>query len=516
MRGPERFVCAGKSNSRSNNSNSKSAALTLIVAALCGGWAPEDPYAVEADWSLERVIAFEHGQAAHFNPVDGMIYVARRGGSMPDGADGVYRVLADDSVEKVADGDRPAALAVDPRDGDVFFTEDFGGAVYRVPMGESTAELWVSGLHAGDDDPVGLCFPPVGYTGGVIGEGEVLLVDRGFNGLDELWVFSASAMEGESPLHADMGTLEDAVDVTIGESGVFVADRAGGPAGEGRMFRVDEDGSLTEVVAGEPVNPTGVATDPQSGWLAVLDAEGDRVVWMHPETGAVEPFLEGFSFTLAESDTPWAGVDFSPEGSRIVVTDRGAQALYVFAYFADADEDGVEDAEDNCPEHANPGQEDFDGDGAGDACDDDDDNDGLSDADEEALGSDPLNPDTDGDGLPDGEDPDPLTPGDPAEELADELRDLARHIRRLELDLFDAPGRAARAHRMILANRAGRAARWLDHGKPRLAAAAVRRILARVDGERQPEVWMKRSVERDELAAWCAELLASMEGPPRS
>ena len=37
---------------------------------------------------------------------------------------------------------------------------------------------------------------------------------------------------------------------------------------------------------------------------------------------------------------------------------------------ADSDNDGVGNSEDNCPDVFNPGQEDFDGDGAGDACDD--------------------------------------------------------------------------------------------------------------------------------------------------
>lgn len=76
----------------------------------------------------------------------------------------------------------------------------------------------------------------------------------------------------------------------------------------------------------------------------------------------------------------------------------------------DTDNDGILDNIDNCLSVSNASQLNTDFDLLGNSCDSDDDNDGLSDAAEAILGTNPLLVDTDGDGLSDSTDPNPLTP----------------------------------------------------------------------------------------------------------
>jgi uncharacterized protein len=85
----------------------------------------------------------------------------------------------------------------------------------------------------------------------------------------------------------------------------------------------------------------------------------------------------------------------------------------VIGLILDADNDGVPDATDNCPNVANPNQENNDGDSLGDACDPDDDNDGDLDANDNCpftANSDQAN--NDGDSLGDACDPDDDNDGD--------------------------------------------------------------------------------------------------------
>ncbi|MCH9680936.1 MAG: thrombospondin type 3 repeat-containing protein [Deltaproteobacteria bacterium] len=85
----------------------------------------------------------------------------------------------------------------------------------------------------------------------------------------------------------------------------------------------------------------------------------------------------------------WSGIIGWCDITNFIVDDEGGDericgntaTFSPFAIFAmpDADQDGVLDGGDNCPQDANPDQGDNDGDGDGDACDADDDNDGIDD-----------------------------------------------------------------------------------------------------------------------------------------
>ena len=276
------------------------------------------------NWNLSRTIPFNSPQAAHYNPVNGLIYVGRRGTS----SDGLYRIDADNSATQVASGTDVAAVAVDPESGHIFFSEDGPGIIYRVGITDTTRTKWVSGFHGNDDDPVGMAFASANYSGSAISAGDGLVVDRGYNGPVEVWRFSPDVAEGETAVHSDDGTLVDSVDIAIGLNDIYLVDDK--DAGDGVIYRLNAGGALTVITttASLPA-PEGITIDPLTGNLLVMDVVNAKVYDINPVSGVAVDMLPGFVFDFPGGSS-WAGIDISPDGQQLIITDKGANVIYLF------------------------------------------------------------------------------------------------------------------------------------------------------------------------------------------
>ena len=115
-------------------------------------------------------------------------------------------------------------------------------------------------------------------------------------------------------------------------------------------------------------NWTPAGAPASSDDLYILDqGTGGRVLRVDPATGNVSEVFTGFG------GPTWAGVDTSPDGRQVIVTDSGSDAIYVFARcLGDLDRDNDVDLADLAQLLANYGTttgatyEDGDLDGDGD------------------------------------------------------------------------------------------------------------------------------------------------------
>ncbi len=317
------------------------------------------PCIVEAGWVLTRTISFADPIGAHYNPLDGKLYVGRRGA----GTQGLYRIESDGSAVALWTGDDIASVLVDPADGDVFASDDVSGEIFRTAFGGTGRGVWVAGFHSGDDDPVGMAIVPQFHFGSFV-PGEGLVVDRGTSGTDEVWSWSPAAPGGETQLFPDDGTLVDAVDVAVDDVAGWLVDTREGDTGA--IYPME---TLTPLATSEPIQePSGITIDPRGGDLLVLDAGSNggshRAVRVDWTTGQVTPMITQLDLSSAEE---WAGLDVTPGGSALFVTDRAADRIYVFE--RDRDGDGTGDGADFCVGDVDPTQLDADADGFGDACD---------------------------------------------------------------------------------------------------------------------------------------------------
>ena len=294
---------------------------TPIIAAavlLAGTPAHAAPTIVESGWTKIREIPFTSAQSARLNPKDGAIYVGTRVSS-----GGLYRVDAFGLETKLASANYVAGLAVAPN-GDVFWSEDYDGYIYRIAYKTTTKQTWVNGFHTGDDDPTGMAIAPPGHTSALLKPGEAMVVDRGNSGLDEVWRWTPATAQGEVLVHSDKGTLVDAVDMAIDKVAIYVADQAG--SSTGAIYTVGTGGALTKLTLGTAIaDPSGIDVEAATGDLLVTDRTKGTLLRVNPKSGKVSTVISGFTFHGAA----WAGVQITSNDKQLVITAQ--DKIYVFA-----------------------------------------------------------------------------------------------------------------------------------------------------------------------------------------
>ena len=125
--------------------------------------------------------------------------------------------------------------------------------------------------------------------------------------------------------------------------------------------------------------PEYIGTD----FTVTHDRDGDTVPDAAPQT------CDNYAYYDVNSGNAHGGVAPATDDDGDTVVNAADPNCAAIA--GDADQDGVLDGSDNCPNVANPTQLDTDSDGDGDACDTDDDNDAILDTAEWAAGTDPKN-----------------------------------------------------------------------------------------------------------------------------
>jgi hypothetical protein len=257
-------------------------------------------------------------------------------------------------------------------------------------MGAAERAAWFN-TYESDGDHTGF------YYSRIKGEGDRLSTDQPTGGDEVRDGYHSGALFGGD------GTRQDLTwgSATWPNVATLTVEHEGSPLGHGTHT----------ITVGDPLNLDYVYLDYDSACTVTLHADTDRNPYNDNDIAAIGSAQNHSTTgeTYAENTVAWDTTGTSAGTTAYVYAKAsdGTHTRYLYAAaeieFAapDTDDDGVSDDSDNCPNDANPGQEDADADGVGDVCDNcpNDANADQADADGDEVGDacDDCT-DTDGDG----------------------------------------------------------------------------------------------------------------------
>lgn len=279
--------------------------------------------------ALTGSTTFGSANAILWHPYDERIYFANDAPANATPAGGIYRILANGTVELVVGADRPAGLALDDFSLDLYFTEDAGGGVYRSPIVDYQTSTYgppvgVADLVPGEDQTTGVTIVHLDYNGPYPASEHGMVSDPGTDYLIQFNTDTYPDPGSATPLQQDTGT--DWVSLTSNDRHIYLADASAATGGVYEIGALVNGSYLTRVDdAAVLVEPVGVAVGKCSRTIYVTTQAQDALYALDPLTGAAELLASGFT------DLEPNSVAVNWDGDTIWVSDRGTSTIYEFA-----------------------------------------------------------------------------------------------------------------------------------------------------------------------------------------